>query len=323
MGAFRWNRILAVTGGAFLLLCLPALADSRIERELSLAPGGRLAVDTDAGSVTVTGTGRPGARVVITASRDDLESLFAFDFQETEGLAKITAHRKGSRLGSWFHWGSQGALHFEIEVPRETALDIDTSGGSIRVEATEGATRLDTSGGSIQVSKLKGDVLAGTSGGSIGIQQVEGEVNVDTSGGSIDVNGVRGSLRAETSGGSIQIFGVTGDLEAQTSGGSIRIGEAGGRVTADTSGGSVAVSFARGNSRGGYLSTSGGRVVAVLDPSASLDVDAAASGGSVSCELPVTVRGTPSKSSLLGELGGGGELLKLRASGGGVRIESL
>ena len=59
-----------------------------------------------------------------------------------------------------------------------------------------------------------------------------------------------------------------------------------------------------------------------LDPSAGLDLDAAASGGSVVADIPVTVKGRISKSALRGKIGGGGELLMLRASGGTIRIES-
>ena len=39
--------------------------------------------------------------------------------------------------------------------------------------------------------------------------------------------------------------------------------------------------------------------------------------------VPITVRGKVSKSTLRGQLGSGGDLLKLRASGGKVRIEPL
>ena len=56
--------------------------------------------------------------------------------------------------------------------------------------------------------------------------------------------------------------------------------------------GSVTVYFARGNSRGGSLSTSGGRVTAYVDPEAALDIDASSSGGDVTVDLPVNISGT-------------------------------
>ena len=67
------------------LLAAPALADTRIERDLSLEPGGRLILETDLGSVTVTGKSGSGASVLITSTRDDLESVLDFDFQDDGG----------------------------------------------------------------------------------------------------------------------------------------------------------------------------------------------------------------------------------------------
>ena len=46
-------------------------ADSRIEKNLKLDPGGKFVLDSDAGSVTLTGSSERGASVVITSNRDD------------------------------------------------------------------------------------------------------------------------------------------------------------------------------------------------------------------------------------------------------------
>ena len=123
-----------------------------------------------------------------------------------------------------------------------------------------------------------------------------------------------------TSGGGITITDVGGDLQASTSGGSVDIRGAGGRVEASSSGGGVTVRFAPGNSRGGVVSSSGGSVRTEIDPGAKVSIDASASGGSVSSDLPVTIQGKLENDSLRGEMNGGGALLRLRSSGGGVRI---
>jgi DUF4097 and DUF4098 domain-containing protein YvlB len=113
---------------------------------------------------------------------------------------------------------------------------------------------------------------------------------------------------------------VTGDVAADTSGGGIDVSEAGGKVTADTSGGPIAVRFAAGNAKGGSLESSGGGITITVDPAAKLTLDAESSGGSVSCDLPVTVVGERERSELRGDLNGGGALLRARTSGGGIRI---
>lgn len=283
------------------LLAAPALSETRIEKNLALAPGGRLLVDIEAGRVSVTGGSGSGCRVVVTSSRDDLDDKLDFSFEESAGEVRIVAKRKGK---SWFgNWSFRGKLLVEIEVPERTEIDLDTSGGSLEVDSIHGDVRLDTSGGGIRVTRVRGEVLADTSGGGIHIENVDGEV------------------RADTSGGGITMHDVTGDLVADTSGGSIKIRGAGGRVEADTSGGPIDVEFAPGNSEGGSLSTSGGGITVTLDAGANLEIDASTSGGSVRSDLPITVRGEMDKRSIRGTLGGGGATLKIRASGGGIRIQ--
>jgi hypothetical protein len=82
------------------------------------------------------------------------------------------------------------------------------------------------------------------------------------------------------------------------------------------------VSFAKGNSRGGKLESSGGGIRVRLDPDANLNIDASTSGGSVQSDIPVKVVGKLSRSSLKGSLGSGGELLYVHTSGGSVTISA-
>lgn len=297
-----------------------ARADFRLERDFPLPAGGRFALAADEGSATVRGGDGSRARIVVTSPRDDIEERWDFQFVPSDGELRLRAKRRHP-LGGWFSFGRGDSLHYEIQVPRATALTLDTAGGKLEAYDIDADVTLDTSGGSIRAERLQGHVDADTSGGSIVVADIEGEVRLDTSGGSIEANRVRGTVSADTSGGSIRIAEVSADVTASTSGGSIEIEEAGGRVEADTSGGSVMVSFATGNAAGGSLGTSGGGLTVHLDPSVRLDIDAEASGGSVRSDLPLTVRGSISRSSLRGQLNGGGATLRLRASGGGVRIE--
>jgi hypothetical protein len=65
-------------------------------------------------------------------------------------------------------------------------------------------------------------------------------------------------------------------------------------------------------------------VSVTLDPGVGLQIDAEASGGKVACDLAVTSKDQGASSRVLrGALGPGGELLKLRAAGGSIRIRPL
>jgi DUF4097 and DUF4098 domain-containing protein YvlB len=315
----RKNRALVLLAGLVglvLALTAPAFADTRIEKNLKLERGGRFALRSDVGSVTVTGVTAAGAKVVITSRRDDLEHLMDFDFEESPGLVRVTGRKKG---GAIFGWHEGISLHYEVEVPSETRLEISTGGGGIKVYAMRRDADLNTSGGGIEVEGFAGNLLAHTSGGGISLREITGNSKVDTSGGGINAKSVEGPIEARTSGGSIEMDRVTGDILAKTSGGGIRIDRAGGRVEAETSGGSVEVNFEKGNSRGGELGTSGGSVRVGLDPNANLNIDASTSAGHVNTSLPIKLRHV-SKSSLSGSLGSGGAMLRLHSSAGSIDI---
>jgi hypothetical protein len=64
-------------------------------------------------------------------------------------------------------------------------------------------------------------------------------------------------------------------------------------------------------------------VRAEIDPGARVSIDAHASGGSVNADVPVTIQGKIENDSLRGEMNGGGPVLRLRSSGGGVRISAV
>jgi DUF4097 and DUF4098 domain-containing protein YvlB len=320
------SRVPAIATAVFLslMLVLPVLAGSRIERELALEPGGRLVLDADLGDVEVTGGSASGVHVVMTADKLDLEEDLEITFDASGGEVEIDVDKKSrGGISGLFDWGSKGNLKIEIRVPTETELAIDTSGGPISVREVVGTADLNTSGGPIFVEDLEGALSADTSGGPIRASRIRGDVDADTSGGPINIDEVEGSVNADTSGGPIRISEVTGNIVADTSGGGIEIRGAGGRVEADTSGGSVEVSFAAGNQMGGSISASGGGITVRLDPAANLLIDAATSGGNVVSDLPITVTGKVEESSLRGTLGSGGEALRLRSSGGSIRIKKL
>jgi hypothetical protein len=311
-------RSLVLAGLAAALSAAPLLADNRLEKDLKLEPGGTFSIETEAGKVTLTGSNDAGVHIVVTSRHKDLDELLTFRFDEGAGSASVVARRK-HRLNLFSGWHEN--VEWQIRVPAQTRVSIDTSGGAIEVSGLRDAVRLETSGGGIRVRDQVGSVDCHTSGGGIGLNDVKGTVKAETSGGGVHAKGIDGAVHAESSGGSIELEGVTGDIDADTSGGGIRIAEAGGKVRADTSGGGIEATFARGNSNGGTLETSGGGIEVSLDPTADLSIEA--SGNAVRTDLPLRVQGEVSRGRLSGSLGKGGNLLKMHTSGGSVRIQSL
>ena len=303
MNRYLRHQVFAAAAVAILSF-LPAVAESRIEKNLKLDPGGKLTVVSDAGSLDVTGSSSSGAHVVLTSDKDDFNSRFDLKFEELPGELRITMKKK-ELLTSWTSWFSNNKIHFEIQVPTKTRTDLQTGGGHVTLSSLEGDANAETSGGHIDVTDLRGNLNAETSGGHISIKRISGNAKVETSGGHIETEAVDGNLSAETSGGHIEIR------------------DAKGRVDADTSGGHVEVSFAKGNAHGGKIESSGGGITVAIDPNVDLAIDASTSGGSVRTDIPVKIIGKVSGSSIKGSLGKGGEMLYVHTSGGSVNISAV
>jgi DUF4097 and DUF4098 domain-containing protein YvlB len=313
--------IVTVLGVVMGLFATSAGADFKQERTLKLEPGGTFTLESDIGDVILTGESASGARVLVTSDKD-LDRDFDVSFDETARGATVKIKQRGALRRFFSGWFENDHTRITIQVPAKTDVRLSTSGGSVRVSRLTGVVDMHSSGGSLDVDAIEGNINGGTSGGSIRMRDVHGNIVANTSGGSITITDVRGGLRADTSGGGITIADVSGELRASTSGGSVDVRGAGGRVEASSSGGGVTVRFAPGNSSGGVVSSSGGSVHTEIDPGAKISIDATASGGSVRSDVPVTIQGKVEQDSLRGDMNGGGPLLRLRSSGGGVRISA-
>ena len=198
----------------------------------------------------------PGAHVVLTSDKDDLESRFDLKLEELPGEVRITLKKKDA-LTSWTGWFNNSKIRFEIQVPTKTTTDLQTGGGHVTVSALEGDAHAETSGR----PHRSRPIFAETS---------PPRRPAGTSPSRRSPGTPRWKPREATS----RPTAVDGDLFAETSGGHIEIRGAKGRVDADTSGGHVEVSFAKGNARGGKIESSGGGISVAVDPNVDLAIDA-------------------------------------------------
>jgi DUF4097 and DUF4098 domain-containing protein YvlB len=276
-------------------------ADRVIEKSFEAEPGGILTLDSRVGTVDVQGWNKNEVHVKIEISGsdryvDDVE----FFMEGTAGGVSIKA--EVPRSSSWFGTGTNRLnITYTINVPYEYDTDINTGGGGITI------------------SKLDGTIIGKTSGGGIKGEELTGKIQLSTSGGRVQVSKIRGETVLKTSGGSINVDDMSGDLDARTSGGPIRLTVMDARIQARTSGGSVELNY-RGENKGITLETSGGGIRVDLPENIRANVSAKTSGGSVTFDFPVTVQGSISRTSIEGTINGGGPDLRLRTSGGSIRI---
>ena len=302
--------------------------DHKITRSFNVGYGGTLTVDTERGYIEVKTTSKKTVTVGITRkvpfgkASEAEEILEDFDIVFDHSGKNVTVTLESRHGWDWFGWDNHLRIHYDITVPEKYNLDLNTSGGSIKIADREGDVKCETSGGSLHISRIEGSIYGRTSGGSITLEGSDGEADLKTSGGGIEIGHVTGHVEAHTSGGSIHIDEAGDEVEVSTSGGSIRVNEVRGAIRATTSGGSISATISKQPEKDCTLKTSGGGVTVYLAKGIKVDVDARTSGGSVRCDMPITVQGLLGKPEVKGKINGGGPELYLRSSGGSVRILS-
>jgi len=303
---------------AFAAAPLLAAGATPFHRTFNVTPGGTLTVDADVGDIRVT-TGS-GSSVTVDVTQSSRSDRFMNITAEQQGNG-VVVRGKYETMSRFFNW--DGDAKFVISIPSSYNVDLNTSGGDIDVANLAGQAHLKTSGGGITLGRIDGPVMANTSGGDISIEGSRSAVELHTSGGGIRIGDVAGKLQARTSGGSIEIRRAGGDLYARSSGGGISIDDANGSVDVQTSGGSIRARLSQQPRADSRLSTSGGGITLTLAPNVSVDLDAHTSGGDVNTDVPVTMMGRQSESSVEGKINAGGPKLVLRSSGGDIHIKKM
>jgi hypothetical protein len=304
---------------AAALFVLPGALQAKIvrtvEKNFAVQPGGNLRAVTFGGSIRIRTADTSEVRVVATETfprastekeADDLLEDLKLTLEQSGNDVTVTAEYpnrpRSFSFGSW----PPVQVSLEITVPRSYNLSLNTSGGGIAVES------------------VKGNVRARTSGGSLTFERIDGELDGSTSGGSIRLVEGTALARLSTSGGSITVERAGGPTEVSTSGGSITIDSARALLSARTSGGSIRATLTERLRDDATLSTSGGSIRVTIVKDAAFELDASTSGGNVRADgfnLEV-LKGGVGKSTLVAKANGGGPTLRLRTSGGSIRVTS-
>ncbi|MBI2512544.1 MAG: DUF4097 family beta strand repeat protein [Opitutae bacterium] len=300
------------------LLAVPAAAEAKIvrtvEKTFTVQPGGKFTGTTQGGDIKVMTADVAEVRVIarqtIRADSDKEADALLQDlhFRLEQQGNDVVAEAKYERSNSGFHWKNWPpvTVDYTVTVPRTYDLDLGTSGGDVEVGSVKGTVKARTSGGDLKFAKIDGDLDGRTSGGNIRLDEGTAKAHLHTSGGDIVVNRAGGPTTVSTSGGNIELRSVEELLGANTSGGDIRAYITG-PIKQDTE-----------------LGTSGGQVVVHVKKDVGFKLDASTSGGDVDAEgLTITIeKGGMGKSKLVGSVNGGGPRLKLRSSGGDIKVRA-
>ena len=215
-----------------------------------------------------------------------------------------------------------------------------TAGGHINAGNIAGDASLHSGGGHIRAGKIGGRAELDTAGGNITVAQAGQLVSVHTGGGQIDFGEVRGSVRAQTGGGGIRVVYVSGPMEVESNAGSICLTRVADAVQASTSGGTITAWIDPDAVSGGglvrlggasQLASGSGDIVVFLPRNLAATLDATVVNGSerqieADSALSLNIQAPPNGSGpvhAVANLHGGGPLLKLRTTGGKIRLQYL
>ena len=277
----RFTRCAAFLLAVFSLVspraAAPATQRATVDRSgvLNTRDGLTLKVSADEGSIRIVPLDR-GAAPVIRYSvhvETDLRGGKAQELLERYSISAKSSPYGVEIVGALPQQrttGVQFSVHFEIAVPANYNLDINTEvgdietmdiggtatlvtqGGNIRTlrigrnglqNASYGrpVAKLVTEGGHIQVSDVLGDISAFTAGGHIVAGYISGEANLHTGGGHIRAKGIGGRAELVTEGGNISVGKAAKFVTVKTGGGQIDFGEVDGSVHAQTGGGGIRI----------------------------------------------------------------------------------
>lgn len=177
-------------------------------------------------------------------------------------------------------------VQFEVAIPRNYNVDVNTDGGDITTDDIGGTASLRTQGGNITAGRIGGSGLREisrgrpvakleTQGGHIKVLDVAGDLTAFTAGGHINAGNISADASLHTGGGHIRAGKIGGRADLETAGGNITVGRAGSFVSVHTGGGQIDF----GEVRGSVRAQTGGGGIHVMYVSGPMEVES--NGGSI------------------------------------------
>lgn len=148
------------------------------------------------------------------------------------------------------------------------------------------------------------------------------DLELVTHNGAVDISDITGRLEATTHNGKVTSERVSGTTAFETHNGSVTSEEISGNTQLKSHNGSIEVYYADTAPSVCDISivTYNGGIELKTPPSFSATIDASTNNGSINTDLPITVSGKISKSSLKGTIGSGEGHLHLETHNGSIRI---
>jgi hypothetical protein len=277
------------------------------EKKFVVKPGGLLTFDADLAYGEVETGDYESVRIEFESyykveTAEEVEALYdkiTIEMSQTDNNVKVTVRFADNESQTQ---RDKIRLNFKVHMPRKFNLDMRTGGGA-------------------RLQDIDGTVKVATLGGALKIENVSGSLTAACRGGALTVGNVGGDLDARCEGSMTTIGNVAGRVVLASEGGSVWIKEATTGIDATVNAGSVTAYLSKSPAGDCKITTNGGGIDLRLGPSVAATIDAACTAGSVMSDLVLTAKkGSTNSNQLKGDLNGGGPIVVLRATKGGIHL---
>lgn len=276
----RWAAILALALTPAALFA----AEGTFDKTLNVSGTTNLNVGTGSGYIHIT----PGPDGSVHIIGHVHSSMGWFTGSPEDRVRRVTDNppivQNGNDIEIGQHMHLENiAIDYVITAPRGTVIEAGSGSGDLNISNIGAPLKASTGSGSIDVNDLTGDVALNTGSGDIRAMMNNAQY-----------------VKAGTGSGSIHLQGVTGGLFAETGSGDIEVnGQPGSNWKLETGSGSVTLNTGSG---------------------AHFSLDASTGSGDVHSDPPLTTHGSTDRHHVIGDINGGGPIVRVETGSGDVRI---
>ena len=272
-----------------------ATVKDTVETMLGVPGPIRLIVETGSGDIRIT-RGQDGQIVVRShfvvraptpeQARKLAEAIKADPPIELAGqtveIGDLSKYR--SQLGLTERVRTSIVMSFDVEVPYQTEVELDSGSGDQVIEGIRGPVRADAGSGNVEIT------------------DIEQEVFVDTGSGNIAVTGAS-HVEADAGSGNVRLSKISGGVNVDVGSGNVFLSEISGDVWVETSSGNVRIDSALAEHAQWRLETSSGDVRLQLPAEAGFRLHAETSSGRIRVDFPLTISDQMGRRELHGTVG--------------------
>ncbi len=329
-----------------------------IERDFPLRSIGQLQITNMRGAVTVQGWAQDKIRVrarrrVSASTEAEAQKLFStidFRFKSADGNIELSAeYGKGLEIGDRVRERESPHTSMEMIILAPSnlklkvwtvddhvsvkgwseSLMIRSNRGGVQVEGSKGKeTAVLCDSCSINMHAIRGSVRSMSADGGVSLSDVIGsQIYVESGSGAIDVGEISGDQLYVTKTGAISGHSLKGNVEFHTHQGAVDIDEASGFLSGSTESGAIKARMKEWKfTDKALIESADGAIQLSLPPTFSGELDVWSAKGKVELAFPLKklpgpdVMGPEAPNHFSGEVGDGGERLKVYSERGDVRV---